>query len=559
MDARFNRVYRDDAGQALILVVIVSLLVLGALAVATSVTVGSLGLSSQYNRSSQASLASLSGLNALRAIMKKATLYSDLPCYHQASPDTGTPGIPGSASSYSVWVQYYSATGVDHCTGSIGSVSFTKGNPTAATLTSTGTNPRGSQTVMQEDVAISPSNNNSQVFGNSIFTVNGNQTFAGGAEIYENGAANEPANLYIGPGGTLDCTAAITVEGSLLSYATAGVSLPNCYIDGNVTANGPVTMQSDSTVGLSSCETYATPCGNVIAYGGGIDLGPKGTAQIYGNATATGGDILLGPKGSEQIDGNADASGSITVSAGKILGTQTKNDSVLASESIPPQLTFPTSPALTDWESAGWTVIQIPSVQYPYCENLTNGTTTTQSYFQDLSSGANDPFMTEISTITSKTVIYAPSCDVTYDRAHTFDLNADVVLDVGQLTLSGENIFNATGLSGTTTYHNFSIFAGEDEPCSPSRTDVSFANGTVFPVPTPPSTSTTLNVLLYAQGVVSIVGDPSMNGQILACGGFSGTNVQLYFTPSAALTLPWPGGTSGNLTTSVLDKFLPKG
>jgi hypothetical protein len=215
---------------------------------------------------------------------------------------------------------------------------------------------------------------------------------------------------------------------------------------------------------------------------------------------------------------------------------------------MPAQTAFPTlNPSVSTWQAAGWNVVQIPSSTYATCA----------SYFQNLSSGASDPYMTQLSTATTKTVIYAPTCAVTYSHAHVFTLGADVALQVLSLTLQNSNSFYST----TTTAHNFSVLADTSATCPPSTgtTDVSFSNSTDFVSPTP-STNATLNVFVYAPGAVDYANAPSMDGQILACSGFTGENgFLLNFVPTAAAGLPWTSTTSSAPTVTVTGKFLLKG
>jgi len=512
--------HRDEKGSVLVLVLIISFVLVGSLAIALTTSTSNLTLSGQYGSTMQASFASQSGINAELTAMRNVNTYTSFPCSL-----TGSFTIPGAVSSYSVSVQYAAGATALPCTGSTlgGAVA-----PTTATLTSTGKAPQGSQTVIQANVAIAASGTTlSQALGYAIFT-SSNLDLLNAATISQLGP-NPPPNVYAGQ--ILTCANGTSSQGALITYDP--VTLSNaCSFTGSLTADGQVTMQNSAHVG-----------GAVTAYGGGITM--TGNPSITGNATATGGGISL--SNSSTIGGNADASGSITLSGSSTIGgTKTANDPTLASQTIPPPISFPIlNPAVTDWQSAGWNVVQIPSVTYPTCA----------SYFQNLSSGASDPFMTQISTAAGKTAIYAPTCAVTYSRSHVFTLSADVALQVQSLTLQNSNTFYST----STVVHNFSVLANASSTCSTSTVDVNLSNSSDFVSPTP-STNATLNVFIYTPGEVDYANAPSMNGQILACGGFTGENgFALNFVPGAAATLPWTGTTTSPPTVTVLQKFVVKG
>ena len=242
--------------------------------------------------------------------------------------------------------------------------------------------------------------------------------------------------------------------------------------------------------------------------------------------------------------GGADAAGSITVSnGGSFGGGQTPNDASLESQFPPASITFPQlDPSDTDFASAGWSVDSIPTAQ---CAAFFG-----DSPFSDFV----DPFMAELETITTKTVIFAPTCAVKYSGTHTFGLNADVALDVKSLSLTGTNTFGSYNPEGLAqpAHHELSLLASTWEPCSTSQPYINVSNRSSFSAPQ-------LSVFMFTPGEV-IYGDgmQGMDGEIMACGGMTGTNsFNLTFDKSAAATLGVPDVLSP-LTITPLERFLVK-
>lgn len=452
--------------------------------------------------------------------MRNVSTYSSLPC-----TVTGTLSVPGAVSSYSVTVQYTAGSTALTCAGStLGGAT----PPTAATLTSTGTAAHGSATVMQANVNIAAGVATlPAAFGYAIFT-SGNLSLYNGSQNDQLGS-NPPPNVYSGQ--TLTCANGAVSQGSVTTYQPVDLT-GSCDISGGLTDAGQVTMGNSAQVG-----------GNVISYGGGVTM--TGSALVVGNATETNGNISLA--GSGTIDGNAYASGTITLGGGsQVKGTQTQFDSALSSQTMPATINFPAADTtLSDWTAAGWNLVQIPNATYTTCA----------SYFKNIASEAGpgpptDPFMTQLYTATTKTLIYAPTCNVAYSSSHTFGLNADVTLWVNTLMLSNSNTFEST----SSTVHNFSVLASPSAACNTTTppVDMTFSNSTSF--------TSTVDALLYTQGAVDYANAPSMNGQVLACSGFTGENAfALNFVPTASAGLPWTGTTTSAPTVTVLNKFVLRG
>ncbi len=338
------------------------------------------------------------------------------------------------------------------------------------------------------------------------------------------------ANVY--SGGTLTCGTGDSIAGAVTTYAT--VDFTGTCSTAGLTASGAVTLANSAIVN-----------GNVISYAGPLAL--SGSAEITGNATETNGNITLA--GSGKIVGNAYASGTITVGSGSITGTQTPLDTGLSSQTMPAAVSFPVlNPSVATWQGQGWNVVQIPGTvngtSYS-CLNSTGGTLGSgANYFQSNSSGAADPYQTAIAALTSKTVFYAPTCYLSYSRTQTFSLAADTVLQVASLTTANSDTYQST----TTTHHDFSVLASAGSACSTANVDVSVSNSSDF--------TSSLSVFIYSPGQVSYANSPSMTGQIVACGGITGSNsFTLTFDPSASGEIPGSSSATAPSVT-VLNKFV---
>ena len=512
MTSHSTKARRHDGGSTLVLVLVISVLLMGILAVALNKSDFSGTLSTQYGNTSQAALAAQSGLAVELSALRNVTVYTSFPC----GAFNGSLSAPGATSSYSGTVTYYpSGTNPSALTCS-GSTLGGSTTPASATIVSIGTAPHGSPTTMQENIAIATTSTPAAALGYALFTSNP-LDLTGSATVSTSGS--NIANVY--SGGTLTCGTGDSIAGAVTTYGTVDFT-GTCSIAG-LTASGAVTLANSSIVN-----------GNVISYAGPLAL--SGSAEITGNATETNGNITLA--GSGKIVGNAYASGTITVGSGSIMGTQTPLDAGLSSQTMPAAVSFPVlNPSVATWQGQGWTVDQIPGT--------INGTAyTCATYFQSNSSGAADPFQTAIAALTGKTVFYAPTCAPSYTRTQTFNFAADTVLQVQSLTTANSDTYQST----TTTHHDFSVLASAGTACSTANVDVSVSNSSNF--------ASSLSVFFYTPGQVSYANSPSMTGQIVACGGITGSNsFTLTFDPSASGEIP--GSSSATApSVSVLNKFV---
>ena len=529
----------------IVLVLLVSVMLITSLAVALTLSQSGLNLATRLATGLQGKMAAQTGLATELTMMRDVSSASSLPCSL-----TGSLGVTGATSSYSVAVDYSSGGTPLTCSGT-GSTLGGSTAPTNASLTSIGKANHGSRAVMREDVAIAVSSSTSAALGYAIFTPN-NLDLTGAATL--NTGTSVP-DIYAGQ--QLTCANGTTSSGDLITYDPVDLT-GNCSFAGNLTSASDVALANSANVGGNLISyggnTSSTSCAKVGATYYAICL--SGSATIGKNATETGGNIKVS---NGTIKGNAYASGTISVSGGgAINGTQTPGDISLSSQTMPQPLTFPALYLPT----TGWNIVSIPSSQ---CA----------TYFQSINNEASgttvanpDPFQAALENQAQRTVYEAPTCAVTYSNAQVFALNpspaGDAILDVASLTFNNSNTFceeSATDShscsTSTTAGPNLTLFAGPSPPappasptCSTSTVDAMFDNSSNF--------EPNVAVLIYSLGEVDYANAPSMTGQILACGGMTGTNAfKLTFNPSAAGEV---FGTSGSaLTVSVEDKYFVSG
>ena len=137
---------RDDDGQMIVLVLLVSVMLITSLAVALTLSKSGLNLATRLATSLQGKMAAQTGLATELTLMRDVSSSSSLPCSL-----TGSLGVTGATSSYSVAVDY-SAGGTPLTCSGAGSTLGGSTAPTNASLTSIGKANHGSRAVMREDV-----------------------------------------------------------------------------------------------------------------------------------------------------------------------------------------------------------------------------------------------------------------------------------------------------------------------------------------------------------------------------------------------------------------------
>lgn len=509
---------RDETGSALAIVLAITVVLVSTMTLGAAVIARSLNQTLLYQRTSDAQYAAIGGLDASVAFIRNDDDFHTLPC-----TEAGSETLPGALSSYSVTLSYSLNGSPLTCSGStLGGIAW----PSAATLVSTGTAAGAPVATMEEKVKIIPGTT-AQALGYAILTEDDLSLYNG--DSLDQTPGNGTPDIY--SGGTLTCPNGVASMGNATTFEPVTLT-GTCNYTGSLVSTGAVTMQNSTSVS-----------GSVTSYDGSISL--SGTATIGQNAMETNGTISVA---SATIEGNADASGSISITGGgHIMGSQTADDSSISTLPPPTPLPWPTlDPSLATsysvWSAEGWIVKAIGG----------NGQTSCSSYFKSLNNGATDPFMNDIQTAPGPTVIYAPSCDVSYSNTHVFNLNSDIVLQVHSLTLSNFNTFQST----SNTVHNFEVLAdlGGGGTCPINRapsgyTSITVQNAADFL----PSVIT----FFYTPDSVSYANAPSMYGEIWACSGFVANNAFiLEFAPPGPNSLPFSGGLLP--TVDVLTKYLLK-
>jgi hypothetical protein len=524
---------RDDSGQALVLVLVVTSLIVIFLTAVVGSVVSGLATSTTYTRTNQAQLAAQTGIATELASMRSVATYTALPC-----GGTGSIGLAGATSAYSVVVTYFGAGSPLTCTGSVLGGSTP---PSLAHLVSTGTATGGLASHVVADISIAVAGVTGPFPGYAIFT-HGVADFTN-VTVLDNSSYG-PADVYAD--GLVTCNNAITSQGSLITYDSVDVlNLHNACTFTNLVAAGAVQLSNGSNI-----------TGNITTYGTSTAGGCSGTwgicasngITIGGNATAIGTNAGIGLSNNATIDGNADAEGLVNPGPGTIKGATTQNDSSLASRHIDtdyPPITFPTyDPDPGTWAANLWSVIIVGQPGYQSCS----------SFFADTT---DDPFMDAMAGASNQTVIYAPTCAVALTHTRAFQLGANIALQVSSLTLTNADTFDPThqGTKNNPVSLDFDILAGADQKCSTSTLDISFANNTEFaPIPSSDPYST-INTLIYSEGEVNFTNLNAFYGQIMACGGFTSTNaLTLTYSPLAGEALAGLGGPAIP-TIAVKDKY----
>jgi len=316
MIARLRNHHPGEEGQALVLVLVISVLLVVSVALVLTTSRASISYSSAYSTSAQALLAARAGLDAeIQAIRNDSAYQGFYPCSL-----SGSLPVQGAVSTYSVTVSYMAGSSPLSCTGST-----LVGTPTAATIDSSGVAPHGSLTVMQAQVALGPAATSALGYAIVADEMTGASSMS--VDQYPSGTGPVP-NIYITPGApnqtvTLPCDSSATLQGNVTSYEPTELQ-SNCTIDGSVqviSTSLPAIAASCSPAGLLSSSSSDIIKGNVTTYGGGIALCSSST--VDGNATANGGGMVLS---SATVDGYATANGGgIGLTSSSIDGNATAN------------------------------------------------------------------------------------------------------------------------------------------------------------------------------------------------------------------------------------------
>jgi cytoskeletal protein CcmA (bactofilin family) len=516
---RHRRRWRqEDSGQALLVVLILSLALITSVTVAVSSSVGSLDSSANFANTSQAQLTAYSGLSQATSAMAASTTIGSLPCLIGPS-NMPLPQVAAGFATYSVTIMYYSSASpspstVVLCTGTGNTFSntpFPTAPPMSATLNSTGSSPRTTPVTMQENVTIKDQNQLLPAFNFAMFS-------PGSVALTSNVQVNQVLGPPPGPipsiyGGSISqCTDGTVIEGSVLSYSSINVN-SNCTIEGDLDVRGSVAISNSVHI-----------TGNVSAFGGSVSL--TSTPTIDGNVYAVNGSsgTINANTNAVTVHGSLEATGSISnYSKATIGGSVVPNDAAIATWVMPPQVPFPQlSPTPTTLSADGYNVIQVG--------NTLLGQVSCAVFFLPAT------LVSLVgSLVSNKTAIYAPSCSVqTWGLGilSPFLFSTNMVWVVKEFDTTGTTVFAPNPLEellGTTTF-NLSVIVPYGTSCK-NGGNIKFTNDTEF--------DPRINVLLYTPCTADFTVNPTMNGQILAGTSVVGTNqFALNFDDLAAFDVP---------------------
>ena len=272
MNEHRRHVPGDEGGSAIVMVLMVSMLLMGALVVALTASDFAGSLSTHYGTTSQASLAAQSGLAVELSAMRNASVFTSLPC----GAFSGSLTAPGAASSYSGTVTYYpSGTNPSALTCSGGS---TLGGVTAPAHSRRSCRRAPPLTARRRPctrpIAIATTCTPAQALGYALFTTNA-LDLTGAATLTNSGAY--VANVY--SGGQLTCGNGDIMPGAVTTYGA--VNFTGCCTIAGLTASGAVTLGNSATVN-----------GNLTSYAGPLAM--SGSTKVTGTATETSGTSVVG-------------------------------------------------------------------------------------------------------------------------------------------------------------------------------------------------------------------------------------------------------------------------
>jgi hypothetical protein len=521
-----------DAGQALILVLVISLISVAAAGIAIQASAISGTATASYANTVQSRLAAETGINATLAKITAATTPAGL---------VQTLSSTGSTWTWTTTSTFATATGTALTTFPLSVW------PATTAITSIGTM-KGVTVKMTEDANITaPSSTTTTLlpaFNYAVFTP-GAIGINSSASIAE-GTSGQSADVMAGGGST--CTNGISIQGNLYSYATAALDLNSgCSITYGLYATSGVVISGAVNVG-----------GSVTSYGnGGIAM--NGGGAIGGNATSTGGNIALSG-GSPSIKGGAYAYGTTTWNSAPIsatngsglVGMYYPGDTALSSQTITPEPSFPviTDPTQATWATSGYTNYILVGASSVTTNGVVNTTYNCSNYFatQYLAAYGYGPsasaFSLAVNGATTPTVIDASACsnpNFQYGSvSQTFSLQTNIVFLTNGMTGST----SSTWASSSSTSHDLSIIVP-----APETGNLYFTSTSTF--------ASSLSTFLYTEGSFQANSTPTFNGQVMAQGSaglYSGDSVYLTnayaltFSNAAATTIP--GATSQVVTGS---------
>jgi hypothetical protein len=201
---------RTESGQALVIVLVVSLLLITTLVAALASARAGLAQSNGFTAGAQGEMAAQTGLATELTAMRNTTSYSALPCSL-----TGSLTATGASSTYSTTVAYSASGTALTCTGLASTLGGTTA-PTSAILMAIGKAPHGSGAVMKEDVTVAVTASTSAAVGYGIFTASTLNLTNGGVTVQGSSGASTPTEYA---DGVVTCNAGVMNKANLITYA----------------------------------------------------------------------------------------------------------------------------------------------------------------------------------------------------------------------------------------------------------------------------------------------------------------------------------------------------
>ncbi|HEV8063552.1 MAG TPA: hypothetical protein VGP46_01915, partial [Acidimicrobiales bacterium] len=240
---RLRGAKHDDAGQTFVILVIVSMVLVGALAVALSSAVAGIGFANRDQGSLQSQLAANSGLEAELAAIRGAASPSAFPCATQ-----GGLSITGAASTYSATATYFAANGTSIACSGANATLGSSVSPASATVVSTGRAASTGQVVTAEaNLSIVTKSSLSGALGYAIFS-SSNLSLTNAATLNQAGSSGPSPNIYVGQ--TLTCNNGTSSQGGLTVFSPMSLS-NSCSFSGDVVTTGQASLSNSASIGGS--------------------------------------------------------------------------------------------------------------------------------------------------------------------------------------------------------------------------------------------------------------------------------------------------------------------
>jgi len=246
---RFSRLHREESGIAMVIAMMVVFVV-----VLLSIVVFDMSIhnteQAAYDRKRVTSIAAAEAGVDRAWNLVQFTAPQSLPC---GTPVTGTLGSEPGPATFTINVTWYKADASAYtCTSSDRPTQSAP--PSAALITAVGKTNTNVPRTMQTYVTLSP---NYGGFGSAILALT-NTTFSNNFGIL--GQSGNDGNIYV-TNGNLVIDNAVTVYGNLYVHNGTATMSNNSQINGDLWANGNVTINNPATVGTNAISSTGSITG----------------------------------------------------------------------------------------------------------------------------------------------------------------------------------------------------------------------------------------------------------------------------------------------------------